>query len=76
MKENIVIIEWQDIYTADNATLEEVKKDLDTHARYVSIGRLVHEDKRFVVLLQNDAGQKSDFIVIPKAVILKRRILK
>lgn len=76
MKNQYVEIRWQDIYTVGNGTLDEIKADLDTHAQFNSVGSLVYEDKRFIVLLQNACNQKSDFIVIPKAVILARRVLK
>ena len=76
MKNQYVEIKWQDIYTVSNGTLDDIKVDLGTHARFTSVGYLVYEDKRFIVLLQNACDNKSDFIVIPKAVILSRRVLK
>lgn len=69
----IIEVTWQDIYTANNTNIGDVIAGLGKDEVHSSIGRLVYEDKKYIILLQNSCSARSDYIVIPKGVILKIR---
>ena len=65
---------WQDIYTLTDTTLGNAIKSIGKNAISESWGEKVHEDKLVIVLRQNtarDVDEADDFIIIPKAVVIK-----
>lgn len=74
MKEKNVVVKiyWQDIYKANDCSKENLLKTLnDGDCIYYSVGEIVYNDKKRIVILQNSCDDRSDFIVIPKSVIVK-----
>ena len=74
VKRKVVYIEWVDSFFLHGW---HNNPDVDI-AHCVTIGQLLEEDKRKVVVCQSssDSGDMSDIIAIPKVSIKKKRILK
>ena len=67
---------WRDIYVQTENELETVTEGLGKHCIHTSYGKIVAEDKIYIVVIQNDNEDKSDYIIIPKSVIIKYEELK
>jgi hypothetical protein len=67
---------WRDIYVVNNAVIQDILNDLGKAFIHTSYGKLVYKDKTYIILLQNNCGEKSDFIIIPIATIKQYRVLR
>ena len=74
----MVSIRWQDAYAVDRTNLEEVKKRLGKDCICNTHGKIVFENKQFLVLEQHNGGTEygNDYFIVPKSIIIKRRRTK
>ncbi len=82
MKYKKVQIEWNDAYhpTASWLSVNEIADIYKSEVfKVTNIGWLLFEDKRYVVLASKRSDNWGDFgavIMIPKGMIVKRKLLK
>lgn len=67
-------IKWRDAYVCNNTNDRRIKRTLGKHGICTSHGKLLYENKHYVVLKQNHFKgyrKHSDYIVIPKGCVIK-----